>query len=52
MGWENLLGFMFSCLFTHYKVVKREIFTTVLEKHKLNSAHIHKFRKKPCKITI
>ena len=38
---ENLLGFMFSCLFTQYKVVKGEIFTTVLQKHKLNPAHIH-----------
>ena len=36
MGWGNLLGYMFSSSFTQYKVVKGSIFTTALQKDKLN----------------
>ena len=32
MGWENLVGYKFFCLFIQYKVAKGEIFTTVLQK--------------------
>ena len=32
MSWENLLGYMLSSLFTHYKVVKRQIFTLAPQK--------------------
>ena len=32
MGWENLVGYKFFCLFIQYKVAKREIFTIVLQK--------------------
>ena len=38
MGWE--------CLFTQYKIVKKEIFMTVLQKHKLNPAYVRKTTKK------
>ena len=37
MGWEDLLGYMFSSLFTQNKVAKGQLFTTVIEKVKLNS---------------
>ena len=40
MGWENLLGCIFSCLLTQYKLAKREIFMTVLQKDKLNLDYI------------
>ena len=32
MGWENLLGYMSSALFTKHKVAKRQIFTAALQK--------------------
>ena len=34
MDWENLLGYMFSPLFTQHKVAKGQIFTTTLQKDK------------------
>ena len=46
MGWENL----FSCLFTQYKFVNKEIFMTVLQKHKLNPAHVRKITKSYTKL--
>ena len=45
MGWENL----FSCLFTQYKFVSEEIVMRVLQKPKLNPAHVRKITKKLCK---
>ena len=36
MGWENLLVYMFSSLFTQNKVVKGLHFKTALEKDKSN----------------
>ena len=48
MGWENL----FLCLFTQYKFVNEEIFMTVLQKHKLNPAHVRKITKKLYKTTF
>ena len=36
MGWENLLGYMLSSLFTQHKVAKGYIFTTALQKDKSN----------------
>ena len=36
MGWENLLGYMFSSLFLQLKVAKGETFTTALQKDKSN----------------
>ena len=32
MGWENLLGYKFSFLFTQHKVAKGQIFMTVFQK--------------------
>ena len=48
MGWENL----FSCLFTQYKFVNEEIFMAVLQKHKLNPAHVRKITKRLYKTTF
>ena len=50
MGQKNLLSFMFSCLLTYYKVANGKIFTTVLQKYKLNSAHIQKDTKYLCNV--
>ena len=36
MNWENLLGYIFSYLYTQYKVAKRLIFTVALQKDKSN----------------
>ena len=36
MGWENLLGYMFSSLFLQLKVAKGKTFTTALQKDKSN----------------
>ena len=36
MGWEHLLGYMFSSLFTQHKVGKAKIFMTALQKDRLN----------------
>ena len=36
MGWEHLLGYMFSSLFTQHKVGKGKIFMTALQKDRLN----------------
>ena len=38
MGWENLLGYMFSSLFTQHKVAKGKLFMTALPKDNLNPA--------------
>ena len=43
MGWENLLGYMFSYLFTQYKVVKGKIFMIAFQKNKLNLVHVFIF---------
>ena len=40
MGWENLLGYIFSSLLTQQKVMKKLIFRTVLQK----TMDINKFR--------
>ena len=48
MGRENL----FLCLFTQYKFVNEEIFMTVLQKPKLNPAHLRKITKKLYKTTF
>ena len=37
MGWENVLGCMFSSLFTQHEVAKGSISTTSLQKDKSNS---------------
>ena len=37
MGWENLLGYMFSSLFTQNKFAKRYFFMTEFGKDKSNS---------------
>ena len=47
-NWPNL----FSCLFTQYKVVNIRLFMTVLQKRKLNPAHVRKITKKLYKITF
>ena len=49
--WANLEN-LFSCLFTQYKVVRGEIFTTVFQKDKLIPAHVLKTSKKLYKITF
>ena len=41
---------MFSCLLTYYEVANGKTFTTVLQKYKLNSAHIQKDTKTPCNV--
>ena len=41
---------MFSCLLTYYEVANGKTFTTVLQKYKLNSAHIQKDTKNLCNV--
>ena len=48
MGWQNL----FSYIFTQHKFVNEEIFLTVLQKHKLNPAHVRKITKNLYKTTF
>ena len=50
MAQKNFLGFMFSCLLTYYKVENGKNFTKVLQKYKLNSAHIQKDTKNLCDV--
>ena len=42
VSWENLLRYMFSCLFTWHKVAKGQIFPTVLQKDKSNPVYFSK----------
>ena len=49
-GLENLLGFMFPCLLKYYNVKNGKTFTTLLQKYKLNSAHIQKDTKNICNV--
>ena len=46
------LGKLVFILFTQYKFVKEEIFMTVLQKHKLNPAHVRKITKSYTKTTF
>ena len=46
MGWGNLLGYIFSFIFTQHKAAKGQIFTTALQKDKSNPAIILHLRVK------
>ena len=52
MGWENLVGYVFSSLFAQHKVANGYIFTTALAKDKSNPEKTERYFKnmilKPC----